>query len=118
MNEIYNEFLDYLKYLGIYDEEFISFLDGKVHRFPTYKETIGWGVFPKLDSKGRIIDFRILVPIIRDEKSLLINIHEYVHAYDWYQRLNEFDDISKDEEFEKRARNAEKLILERRKKNK
>ena len=36
MNEIYNEFLDYLKYLGIYDEKFISFLDGKVHRFSLY----------------------------------------------------------------------------------
>ena len=114
MNGLYNEFLECLKLVGIYDEKFISFLEGKVHRFPKCKGDLGWGVFPKLDDKGRIIDVRILVPIIFDEKTLLINIHEYIHAYDWYQRLNEFDDISKDEEFEKRARDAERLVLERR----
>ena len=114
MNVLYNEFLECLKLIGIYDEKFILFLEGKVHRFPICKGDLCWGVFPKLDDKGRIIDIRVLAPIIFDERTLLINIHEYVHAYDWYQKLDEFDDISKDEEFEKKARNAERLVLERR----
>lgn len=114
MSGLNNELLECLKLVGIYDEKFISFLGGKVHRFPVCGKDLGWGVFPKLDDKGRIIDFRVLVPIIFDERTLLINVHEYVHAYDWYQMLNEFDDISKDEEFEKRARDAERLVLEKR----
>lgn len=116
MEELYNDFLECLKLIGIYDEAFLSFIEKKVHRFPTNKEELSWGVFPKLDNQRRIIDIRILVPIIVDEQSLLINIHEYVHAYDWYKMLNEIDDISKDKEFEQRARNAERLVLSRRKK--
>lgn len=116
MNELYKEFLEDLKIIGIYDEKFISFLEGKVHRFPIFKLELGWGVFPKLDREGKIIDFRMLVPNITNEKTLLINIHEYVHAYDWYQMLNKFDDLTKDAEFEKRARNAERLVLKIRQK--
>lgn len=114
MNELYNEFLECLKLVGIYDEEFLSFLEGKVHRYPSYMEQIGWAVFSKLDNEGKIIDIRILVPIIYDEKTLLINIHEYVHAYDLYKKLNQFDDNRKDEEFEIRAKEAERLVLEKR----
>lgn len=116
MDRLNDEFLESLKLVGIYDEEFLSFLDGKVHRYPSYMEQIGWAVFPKLDKEGKIIDIRMLVPIISDEKTLLINIHEYVHAYDLYKKLNEFDDTRKDEEFENRAKNAERLVLEKKKK--
>ena len=50
-------------------------------------ETGIWGTFTKNDSQGNLINIRIIVPEIVDEKTLLINIHEYAHAYELYQEL-------------------------------
>lgn len=114
MHELWQEFFEHLHFLGMDDENFLKFLEGKIRRYSLPWNSFGWGVFPKLDDEGRIIDIRMLVPDICDEKTLLINIHEYTHAFDLYNALNTLDDSSKDEEYERRAKSAEYKVLERR----
>lgn len=114
MNKLWEEFLEHLHFLGIDDRNFMIFLDDRIHRYPLAWDQFGWGVLPKLDEEKRIIDFLVVVPEIVDEKTLLVNIHEYVHAHDWFQALNQIDDESKDEEYEKRAQEAEQKVLQRR----
>lgn len=106
-----NKLIESLKYLNMYEEDFISFLDGKIHYFPYSENNCIWSCFPKLGQYGRIIDIRLVVPIIKDTKTLLINVHEFTHAYDLYKRLNQIDNQNEDEEYEHRAKQSEERIL-------
>ena len=60
-------------------------------------------------------NIRIIVPCVIDEQTLLINIHEYTHAYEAYLRLGEtyMEDIERSEDT---ARQNEQLYLARKKK--
>ncbi len=87
-----SEFLVALEYEGITDINFFNYLkenDKRVKRYRIPFNALGWGVFPKIDKDGILRDIRILVPEIVDEKTLCINIHEYVHAYEMYYQIGE-----------------------------
>ncbi len=62
------------------------------------------GVYPKLDQYNRVENLKMFVPQIIDLKTLLINIHEYNHAYMLYSRLGKafeeanYEDLAKAEE--------------------
>lgn len=107
------EFLEHLNWLGM-DDEFLAYVDSRVKRYNVAADAFGWACFPKLDDAGVLIDMRVLVPAIVDEETLLINVHEYVHAFDLYQVLGCVYEDCVDER-EKRAKDAEHLVLERRK---
>ncbi len=92
------------------EEEFFQFLEGKVKRYNLPWDGFPWGCFPQLDQAGRIEDIRILVPTIVDRKTLLVNLHEYVHAYELFQELGTTY-IERREEREEKARMAEKRYL-------
>lgn len=107
------EFLEHLYYLGM-DDEFLAYIESRVKRYNVAVDALGWACFSKLDEDGVLIDIRVLVPAIVDEATMLINVHEYVHAFDLYQVLGcVYEDCV--EERERRARDAEHLVLERRK---
>lgn len=110
--EFYSEinFRNELKKIGIYNEEMFEFLRGKVFRYAVSNNDFSWGVFPKLDSEGKIVDIRVLVPKISDTKSFLINVHEFTHAYELYNELGTIY-VEDRENREKRACENEKLIL-------
>ena len=58
----------------------------RVHVLP-HDTSLDWfGCFPILED-GIIIDLRVLVPEIVTEKNLLVNIHEFYHAYELYGEL-------------------------------
>lgn len=56
-----------------------------------------YGVLIKCDENNNLVSFKIIVPEIVNLATVLINIHEYKHAYDLYQLLgmpiNETDPI-------------------------
>ena len=83
MNE--ESFQKLLLNLGFENNGFFSFINGKVHRYPV--EDFPWACIPILDDNLRIKDIRIIVPEFLNEKSLLINIHEYYHAYELFNEL-------------------------------
>lgn len=103
---------DFLKEEKMEEPEFHNFMNGKIKRLPLLVEEFGWGVFPLTDEEGILVDIRMIVPMIYDEKSLCVNIHEYVHAYEAYSRLGRVYKWHI-EESEQNACNAEKRYLNR-----
>ena len=110
MNE--ETFQELLLSLNFGSSEFFSFIKGKVHRYPV--EDFPWTCIPILDDNEIIKDIRIIVPEFLNEKCLLINIHEYYHAFELFNELGnvyvENIDIR-----ERNAKNKEKLYLKMKK---
>ena len=103
--------IDFFKQENIYDEDFFIYIKSKVHYLP-YNADLGWfGCFPILDDHNILIDIRLLVPKIETEKNLLINLHEFFHAYELYHELGNLY-IEDREQKEKRAKSFEKKYLQ------
>ena len=108
MNE--ESFQKLLLDLGFGNVDFFTFIKDKVHRYPT--KDFPWACIPILDNEEKIIDVRIIVPEFYDELCILINIHEYYHAFELF---NELGLIYKPnlEIREENAKNKERLYLKR-----
>ena len=92
---------DFFKKQGIYDEDFFEYIKTKVHYLP-YDTPLEWfGCFPILED-GIVKDIGVLVPKIVTEKNLLVNLHEFYHAYELYNELG----CIYVEDREKREKNA------------
>lgn len=95
--------------LEICHDEFWDYISMRTKRISAPVESGIWGTFIKNDQDGVITNINVLVPEIVDEKTLLINIHEYAHAYELYNYLgstynpnkknSEAYAISKEQEF-------------------
>ena len=97
MERIINFFIDQ----GIYDENFFHYIEKKALVLP-YDTPLSWfGCFPILED-GILRDIRLSVPEIVTEKNLLVNLHEFYHAYELY---NELDKVYVDNK-EKREQSA------------
>lgn len=81
--------------LNICHDEFWEYMRNRTKRISTSIDNGIWGAFTKNDKEGRIIDIKILVPEIIDEQTMLINIHEYAHAYELYLELGNVFTINK-----------------------
>lgn len=92
-----NDITKILYNLNIGSSEFFEFLKGKVVKLPLSGEEFPWATFPILDKQNVLIDIRVLVPKIIDEKTLLINIHEFAHAWELYGVLGQVYEDSKEE---------------------
>lgn len=73
--------------LEICHDEFWDYMRSRTKRISAPMESGIWGAFFSQDELGNVIDIKILVPEITDEKTLLINIHEYAHAYELFCQL-------------------------------
>lgn len=73
--------------LNICHDEFWEYMRSRTKRINAPIETGIWGTFTDNDKNGTLTNIKIIVPEIIDEKTLLINIHEYAHAYELYQEL-------------------------------
>jgi len=73
--------------LNIGSDDFWEFLNGKIKRYPLLVDEFGWGCFPIYDRDNTLIDIRVLAPKIVDEGTLLVNVHEFAHAYLLYLSL-------------------------------
>jgi len=109
-----NEVKNFFKEEKIYSEDFFDYVKHKVKTLPSTCSLNWYGCFPVLED-GILKDIRLLVPEITDERSLLVNIHEYVHALDLYKELGNVYEERR-EERELNASNMEKLYIKRRNK--
>jgi hypothetical protein len=108
--------IEFFKEQGLYDENFFIYIKDKVKVLP-YDVSLSWfGCFPILKD-NIIVDLRLSVPEIVTEQNLLVNIHEYYHAYELYNELGSIW-IPNIEEREKAASDFEKSYLLSRKKTK
>ena len=96
---------------NIYDEQFFEYIKTRVHVFP-YDTSLDWfGCFPILED-DIIIDLRVVVPEIVTEKNMLVNIHEFYHAYELYGELGKMY-VENREEREINAVNFEKKYVKK-----
>lgn len=103
-----------LKEIGIDDEDFIAYMRPRTKKYALKDELGIWGYFADYDNDGILTNIRIIVPRIVDEKTLLINIHEYTHAYEAYQNLGTTYVEDRDKS-ETTARGNETKYLEKKK---
>ena len=82
--------------LGICHDEFWEYMRTHTKRISFPSETGICGTFTEIDENNRLSSVKILVPEISDEKTLLINIHEYAHAYELYNELGSCYKIDKE----------------------
>ncbi len=116
VNDFYEELQlrSALKQVGIDDDNFIAYMRTRIKKYDIGHKSDIWGYFADYDENGILTNIRLIVPRIIDEKTLLINIHEYTHAYDAYLNLGTSYVENKDKN-EARAKNNEAKFLEKKK---
>ena len=96
----YKEFIDFLKRHNLFNKEAIDYLQKNAFFFnyleEEYRDFIG--CFFSINKKNKKLEkITLFVPYIKNEKTLIINIHEYTHALLNYKYLgkkfNVHDDI-------------------------
>lgn len=103
------KFVNFLKQENMYDEDFLKYLNTRTVTTPSNTDKSWFGCFSIVDNEV-LVDIKLLVPEIENEDNLLVNIHEYTHAYDMYQLLGHHyieDKMNK----EARAKEMEKKYL-------
>lgn len=81
------KFNDVLKNEGMDDKAFLEHLKNRTKIVPNTFRKEYYGCFPRVNN-GILVGINLLVPEIVTKEDLLINIHEYTHAFDLYQQLN------------------------------
>lgn len=81
------EFNKILKNEKMDDKDFLDYLKNRTKVVPNTFGKEYYGCFPRLNN-GILVEINLLVPEIVTKEDLLINIHEYTHAFDLYQQLN------------------------------
>ncbi len=81
------EFNKILKNEKMDDKDFLDYLKNRTKVVPNTFGKEYYGCFPRVNN-GILVDINLLVPEIVTKEDLLINIHEYTHAFDLYQQLN------------------------------
>ena len=96
--------------LNVGNPEFWEFMQGKIKVLDGLN--LAWyGVFPLVSADGILQDIRMLVPSFDENKKMttLINIREFMHAFELFQKLGRpYED--KKEEGEVMVRLKEKNI--------
>lgn len=83
------KFINFLKETEIYNEELFKYIKPKTVYLDHSEEAIPfYGVFPIVDDNNIIKDIKLCVPKIKDDITVSINIHEYVHLLMVYRDLN------------------------------
>lgn len=96
--------------LNIGSEDFWNFIKEKIHSYPKLANEFPWGCFPITDQNNILIDIKVIVPVVVDEATLVVNIHELAHAYELYGLLGK-ECIYRVENSENFAKEKETLYL-------
>ncbi len=112
----FSKFRSICEVLNIGSEDFWLFIKEKIHRFPMLANDFPWACFPITDQNNILIDIKVVVPVIVDEATLLVNIHELAHAYELYGLMDK-ECIYQENESEKYALKKEEQYLKLVRKN-
>lgn len=104
-----NELKEFFKSQNMYSEFFFDFIKDKVKVLPSDTSLDWFGCFPIVED-DILKDIRLLVPEIKTEENLLVNIHEYTHALELFEELG-LNYEERKEEREENAKNMEKTYL-------
>lgn len=94
------------------DKEFRQYISSRIKIYPG---TIGkewFGCFPIVSDDGKLTDIKLLVPEIDSFDNLLVNIHEFTHAYELFHELGSIYEEDR-EDREARASAKEKEFTKR-----
>ena len=96
-NIYYEKFLSFLKNHNLYNEDIINYK--RKNQLPfDYRGEEKRGLIGcyYLQEKNRIREIKLIIPYIFDDKTILINIHEYIHLVLVYPHLNKKYQLGKD----------------------
>lgn len=94
---------------NLYRDGFFEFMKDKIKVCPSDTSIEWFGCFP-IVKNNILVDIRLLVPEIKTEQNLLVNIHEYTHALELFDELGTIYNERR-EERENKARTMEKIYL-------
>lgn len=97
-NVLYLKFIDFFKKHNLYDETIFKYIRENAILFDYLEEEKRpfIGCYYNYDKNKCLSKITVVVPIINDERTLLINIHEYTHAIIIYNKLGKKYKIEKD----------------------
>lgn len=103
------EFYNFMRSKGIFNDFFENYIKERIKRVDYDLFNGFWGCFP-IVKDNILIDIKLLVPNIIDKKTVLINIHEFMHARRLFSRLGKqyIENVELEEEV---ATNMEKVYL-------
>ncbi|MBQ6538952.1 MAG: hypothetical protein IJL76_01590 [Bacilli bacterium] len=85
----YKKFIEFLKTHNIYDEEIVKYFNNNSTRFDYLEEEYRPFIGVYYMTEGDILTkVKPMVPFINSDKTVLINIHEYIHLYLIYNKIN------------------------------
>lgn len=86
---MYNKFIDFLDKHDLYDKDIIKYFwkNSLIFDYSNEEDRDFIGCYYSFDKSGRLIKIRACVPYIYDDKTILINIHEYIHFYLLYKKI-------------------------------
>ena len=82
------EFISFLKEHHVYDEEIVNSFYNNAFRYNVEEVVFGFNMcMYVMDDNDVLIDLKACIPCISNYKTMLINIHEYIHYYMMYKKL-------------------------------
>lgn len=86
---MYNEFISFLKSYNLYNKEIVKnfFKTAFMYDYINDEDIIFNMCIYVINNDNVLIDLKPCVPYINNYKTMLINIHEYVHYYIMYKKL-------------------------------
>ena len=108
------DFKEFLNENEMNDPNFFEYVENVVWRTPSGTEKTWYKVIPNVNKDNVLTGFHVIVPEIYTKEDLLVNIHEYTHAFDLYQELGSVYNENIEEK-EERAKQLEKNYLSKEK---
>ena len=86
---MYNKFIGFLDKHNLYDKDILKYFQSNSLIFDYSNEEFRdfIGCYYSFDKSERLIKIKACVPYIYDDKTILINIHEYIHFYLLYKKI-------------------------------
>ena len=89
MNTYYNNFISFFKKHNLYNEEMFKYIQNNRTLFDYRDEEkrIFIGCYYICNKQGILQKINVCVPFIDNQITMLINIHEYIHAIELYKNI-------------------------------
>lgn len=110
------EFIYYLKKEKMCNKEFLKYIQARTLKLPSSTQKEWFGCFPITTKDNILKEVRLMVPELENMDSLLVNIHEYTHAFELYNLLGTYYNEER-ENREERAKQKEKEYIKKRRVN-
>ena len=89
MNQYYKDFIDFFKKHNLYEEKMFDYIrrNSTLFDYRNEEQRIFIGCFYICNKQNILQKIKLCVPIIDSQITTLINIHEYLHAIELYNKI-------------------------------